>query len=71
MCSLLGRFSDGILAVSLDDIVGKAVLHDEAFEMLSLMLCWAVLGRDDRAEPVMLSAKVSMVMFFCFSRSCC
>ena len=29
MCSLLGELGDGILAVGLDDVVGKAVLHDE------------------------------------------
>ena len=47
--SLLGELRDGILAVGLDDGVGEAVLHDETFEMLNLMLCWPFLGRDDRA----------------------
>ena len=49
LCSLLGEFGDGILAVSLDDAVGEAVLHDEALEMLNLMSCWPFSGRDDRA----------------------
>ena len=49
LCSLLCKFCDGILAVSLDDAVGEAVLHDKAFEMLSLMLCWRFLRCDDRA----------------------
>ena len=49
LCSLLGELGDGILAVGLDDGVGEAVLHDKAFEMLNLMLCWPFLGRDDRA----------------------
>ena len=37
---LLDELCDGILAVGLDDGVGEAMLHDKAFEMLSLMLCW-------------------------------
>ena len=49
MGSLLGQFGDGILAVSLDDSVGETVLHNEAFEMLSLMFHLALLGRHDSA----------------------
>ena len=49
LCSLLGEFGDCILAVGLDDGVGEAILHDEALEMLSLMSCWPLSGRDDRA----------------------
>ena len=47
MCGLLSKFGDGILAVSLDDAVGEAVLHDKAFKKLYLMLCWPFLGCDD------------------------
>ena len=46
---LLGELCDGILAVGLDDGVGEALLHDKTLEMLNLMLCWPLLGRDDRA----------------------
>ena len=49
MCSLLGKFGDGILAVGLDDAVGEVVLHHEAFEMLTQILCWALLGSDNRS----------------------
>ena len=71
LCSLLGELGDGILTVSLDDGVCQAVLHDEAFEMLSLMLCWPFLGRDDRAAQAGDSLHhVRMVMFFGFSHSC-
>ena len=49
LCSLLGEFGDCILAVGLDDAVGKAVLHDKSFQMLKLMPCWPFSGRDDRA----------------------
>ena len=48
LCILLGELRDGILAVGLDDGIGEAVLHDKAFEMLSLMFCWLFRGRDDR-----------------------
>ena len=46
---LLGEFGDCILAVGLDDAVGEAVLHDKTLEMLYLMSCWPLSGRDDRA----------------------
>ena len=49
LCSLLGEFGDCILAVGLDDAVGKPVFHDKTFEMLKLMSCWPFSGRDDRA----------------------
>ena len=49
LCSLLSDLRDGVVAVGLDDGVGKAVLHDKAFEMLSLMLSWLFLGRNDLA----------------------
>ena len=49
LCSFLCKFGDGILAVSLDDAVGEAVLHDEALEMLNLMSCWPFSGSDDCA----------------------
>ena len=49
LCSLLCKFCDGILAVSQDDAVGGAVLHDEALQMLNLMSCWPFSGRDDCA----------------------
>ena len=40
LCCLLGELCDGIRAVGLDDVVGEAVRHDKAYEMLNLMLCW-------------------------------
>ena len=49
MCSLLGEFGDCILAVGLDDAVGKPMFHHKTFEMLKLMSCWPFSGRDDRA----------------------
>ena len=49
LCNLLGDLRDGILAVGLDDGVGKAVLHDKTFEILCPMFCWPCLGRDDRS----------------------
>ena len=44
----LSELGDGVLAVGLDDVVGKAVIHQNALEMLCLMLCYAFLCRDDR-----------------------
>ena len=45
----MGEFGDCILAVGLDDAVGKPVFHDKTFQMLKLMSCWPFSGRDDRA----------------------
>ena len=49
MCSLLGEFGDCILAVGLDDAVGKPMFHNKTLQMLKLMSCWPFSGRDDRA----------------------
>ena len=49
MCSLLGEFGDCILAVGLDDAVGKPVFHDKTLKMLKLMTGWSFAGCDDRA----------------------